>query len=797
MNFPLQQTDHRASRYERPNQKWECGWACEGAGCAAGPDARGRCQVHRQSICEPRKDGDRWVCTRLSVDGGPCVAGPRPDGRCCRPAGTHPACSPRLKLRARRGRVVGAVAAATLGLLAIALASPWSLELVSPGPVSRAHASLDPALASAGGGAGHQCAACHTRTDGVDHALGALLADGGAPLADSHRCSACHFDLEGPGGEHLLKVHSQDPAVLRSATRRAEQRQTDKATTGEAGAAADGRPGAVLSLAAFVGGPVADLEQPLSCAVCHVEHHGLDHDLSFMSDTSCQVCHTDRFAGFGGSAGRGLLAAADPVSPAAPVDADADANAAASEQEAEALTVAAWARGAGAAGVGAGGHPAFAQVGEPGLQYNHLSHQRREGEAYSCGTCHEVDGPKVGRVIGLKGFEQSCLSCHADELKKLAEPLAVVRLPAMETDASWYAPEATMLEHDEEAPLPLMLYLLLAGDAEARPVVDELAAFGMLDAVVEFDLEDLEQKNTLADGLKRVLEVLAADDVSALRTRLSASLRLPDDSPEVKELADRLHPAREGVFLFTLDYLEELELEEPSIDGRPSFSASLPDSDQEPGVDYRFVDPEATGGQARLIAWDGHGDPLIVALLSALERASAPTAVSGDASGSGAEGDDGGAGGVSLTGELYTAFGDVWNTSCLSCHAVTDDAGRRRLIWSSPPRSVGFAKFDHLTHVPRAAGGLDVASALDAGAAGAAGGSCVSCHALAESVEPPAGQLGGGTGLLPVSQGSCLDCHNQALPAGGIGGASCTVCHVYHVQRPTLGRLRGGVTPTR
>ncbi len=323
-----------------------------------------------------------------------------------------------------------------------------------------------------------------------------------------------------------------------------------------------------------------------------------------------------------------------------------------------------------------------------------------------------------------------------------------------------------MADHDEEAPLPLLMVLLLAGDAEVRPVVQTLAEVGLLDAVAEFDLEDREQKDTLAAGLRRVLEDLSADGPEVLSRRVAAALGMSRDADEVAALSAQLHPAREAVFLFTLDYLEELELEEPGIAGRPPFVGSLPDSEDEPGVDYLFVDPETTGGQTRLIAWDGHADPLIVALLDGLAVASAGD----DYSESGQ--------GLSLTQELFTAFGDEWNASCLSCHAVTEASGKRRLIWSSPERSVGFAKFDHRSHVVRAGEGQGE-------------NSCVACHVLAEGTELTAGVLGGGTGLQPVMQGSCLDCHNQALPAGGIGGASCTVCHVYHVDRPRLGRLRG------
>ncbi len=397
MNFPLQQTDHRHSSYERPNQQWECGWAGEGAGCGAGPDARGRCQVHRQSVCEPRKEGDRWMCSRRSVDGGPCERGPGPGGACGRPAGTHPPCGPRRRLRARRGRWVWAVSALSLGLLAMGLTSPWSLDVFSPGELSRAHASIDASAAGLDGGSrGQNCVACHTRAAGVDHALGALLAGGSREMmADSRQCATCHFDLEGPGGPHALAVHSQAFEAVAAATRRAEARA-------EARESADHleHAGLELTLAAWAGSPMVNTTDPLACAVCHTEHRGLDHDLSFMSDTSCQICHTDRFAGFGRD------------------------TRAKGERTSDGLT--GW------------GHPAFAETGVPGLQYNHLSHQRREGQGYACASCHEVEPGRVGRVVGLKAFEQSCLACHADDLKKLAEPLAVVRLPAMETDAAWY-----------------------------------------------------------------------------------------------------------------------------------------------------------------------------------------------------------------------------------------------------------------------------------------------------------------------------------------------------------------------
>lgn len=678
MRFPLQQIGHRESPYERPNQKWECGWRCQGKGCDAGPDDKGRCQVQLQTFCEPRKKGDRWECSRLPMYGGACEKGPSPSGECCQPAASHPPCKPRRRLRARRGRLVVAVAMLTIGLLAIGLAGPWSLAMMSPGQVASVHEGFDFAAMDHA----NQCAVCHANAEG-GNALSAMLASmhGEIAFADSKRCATCHFSEDDVHSGLAMGVHSADPASIRAATARG---------------ASDGS--AALSLAGLVG-PAMDPGDPLACSVCHREHHGLDHDLTFMSNQSCQACHASAFTSF------------------------------------------------------TQGHPAFhAEPAAPGIQYDHLAHQRREADAYNCATCHETSPGMLGQVVGLKPFAQSCSACHAEELAKLAEPMPILKLPVMEVDAEWYSEDAVM--QDEEGPMPLMTYLLLSGDERVRPSLQLLASYGMLDAVVEFDLEEPEQKEALAEGFKSLLADLVAEDPTALRQRLASALGLPADDARVASLTDQIGPVRESAFLFCLDFLVDLEFDEPAVDGVPPFVSTLPDAeDEDPSIRYLIVDAEKTAGHPVLNANEAHADPMIVALLNALDAASRSANAP-------AGGDDEA---VDLPTELFAAFSSEWNATCLRCHSTEDADGRLRLIWQSPPRSAGFAKFDHATHVAR----FDAVE------------SCQQCHAWADQT--------GGIGFVPTANNQCITCHAPHQP----GGDACTTCHNYHHTRPLTGWLRG------
>ena len=206
MNIQLQQTGHRESRYERPNQTWVCGWAADGRPCTLGPDRRGRCPARAEAECAPRRDGDRYHCTRLDAFGGACEPGPLPDGSCCGPEPEHPVCQPRLSIRALRGRLNLAVFIGAIGALLVGIAGPWRLEVVSPGELASVHRAFErPSDAP------NDCAVCHVAT-GKPAPLDALepintgLAVAEMGLAHVVITSVDRDDLDDGGAGHFAAV---------------------------------------------------------------------------------------------------------------------------------------------------------------------------------------------------------------------------------------------------------------------------------------------------------------------------------------------------------------------------------------------------------------------------------------------------------------------------------------------------------------------------------------------------------------------------------------------------------------
>ena len=203
--------------YERPNEKWICGWTCEGRACRIGPSPRGKCRA--TSECAPAletKPGEtkgRWRCTRPKSAGGPCSEGPLPDGACSH---AIPPCQPVRSLRAKRGLVGLWTTAVTVGVLLVFLCSSLRGKFLNPAPLSTAHALL---------AATNNCAACHDaenigvhglvraalfaqalparpEMDRVDQAclrchIGHDFHNARAPY--KYSCSACHEEHSGPG----------------------------------------------------------------------------------------------------------------------------------------------------------------------------------------------------------------------------------------------------------------------------------------------------------------------------------------------------------------------------------------------------------------------------------------------------------------------------------------------------------------------------------------------------------------------------------------------------------------------
>jgi predicted CXXCH cytochrome family protein len=243
--------------YDRPNQPWACGHACEGRPCPLGPDRHGHCRAVGE--CTPRRQGDRWQCTRLAEFGGACPKGPKPDGTCGCPI---PPCQPVRSLRSRRGLVTALASVLTVGLLLLALGSNQPERWMNPGKLSAAHAT-----------SAMTCADCHGADKMHDH----WSALAGNHAVKSELCLNCH-DL----GRHPLFPHGQPAVELeRAGLAPTTQRISDL----------------ILRLARQT--CPADMAQTtVECSACHQEHLGRDADLRHMTDLQCQLCHRATFNSF-------------------------------------------------------------------------------------------------------------------------------------------------------------------------------------------------------------------------------------------------------------------------------------------------------------------------------------------------------------------------------------------------------------------------------------------------------------------------------------------------------------------
>ena len=259
----VQKFDFRDSDYERPNQNWICGRTALGDPCRIGPDGKGCCQADFE--CHPRRDDDRWECTRPPIAGGACENGPLPDGVCCK---AIPSCTPLRSLRAKRGLWVRWATALTIGFVALIIGLD-SGALFLPGPMTDGHSSLT------------NCSDCHSSVAGGPfgwmHSVFAEARRG----EDRKACLTCHIV-----GEYAGKPHSLPGAKM------AKMGQMIAARTG-------GKPAPLPARIQKAMFPVDRIiAEDIVCATCHVEHKGRTSDLKAMSDAECQSCHIAQFSSF-------------------------------------------------------------------------------------------------------------------------------------------------------------------------------------------------------------------------------------------------------------------------------------------------------------------------------------------------------------------------------------------------------------------------------------------------------------------------------------------------------------------
>lgn len=389
----------------------------------------------------PAKDYNRstqlWQCA-ADCD---CPLGPSRWGVCR----NTPKCRPRLSLRGRRGVFVLTCVFATLGLLAVALGSTWRHVLIQPGPLSHAHEQALAKVPQA-----NRCATCHEAAE-TDPIAWLAIATGNHKLihGQSTRCLSCHE--QSLGSELAMVAHNVPPHALAETTRRIAGEQN-----------------------------IADLVRvklsgkgDVACSTCHREHHGIQANLTQLTDQQCQACHVQAFESF------------------------------------------------------AHGHPEFRRTLPPRrsrIAFDHVSHQDKhfptKQTTWACSQCHEDDAPRD--VKRLLSFEQSCAKCHTQPIEAAGmEGLVAFSVPTLDVEklriaghdiGSW----PTAAQGDFDGTLPPVVRTLLMADDEAA------AALELLGPTFDFaQAQPSEHVATVVWSYKRLLNDLAEDSSGVIRSRLA------------------------------------------------------------------------------------------------------------------------------------------------------------------------------------------------------------------------------------------------------------------------------------
>jgi hypothetical protein len=274
---PSQSSSAWHNNYHRPNFPWVCGQLAIGEPCWTGPTPQGTCGC--PSECHPVMHGETWACNRPQHRGGRCSAGPTASGQCCQ---QRPPCVPVRSWRCLREQLSLAALCISVGLCLLLAGIGKTYDVITPGPLSSAHAQR---LSSPGN---DRCASCHPQAHAsFDQWIGGLL---GAhrpeqTVTQSDLCMNCHErDL---CSEHALVAHNVSPQALAAISARVAQ----QASAAESNLLRD------FSRSLF-SPTIPDTGQRWACATCHREHHGQQIDMKSMTDQQCQTCHGQSFHRF-------------------------------------------------------------------------------------------------------------------------------------------------------------------------------------------------------------------------------------------------------------------------------------------------------------------------------------------------------------------------------------------------------------------------------------------------------------------------------------------------------------------
>ena len=601
-----------------------------------------------------------------------------------------------LSLSARVRITAVGFAAVTIALVALLMASAVGLRVAIPGPLRTSHAPLS-----------ERCDACHTKSPSALQSLRHGFASTDLALAQSAKCTVCH-DL----GENPMRVHGWSAQRLKIIHNRAAEHATDAVApltreSPEANSVAIGPDGRI------------------ACAMCHREHGGRQATLATLSDSQCQTCHTNRFAGFGD------------------------------------------------------GHPPFTDyphMGRTRLIFSHSTHiskhftEDKMGTAPdACTDCH-VPAPD-GRSMLVRGFDQSCASCHEPEIRGSAQVdhlgLPFLALPSLDTqtlrDAGVAIGDWPADASDTETPITPFMSWLLSNDPSVGDDLSDLSEVDLLD-LTDASEAQLAAVGRVAWAVKQLFLELQSDGHAALRARLEVGTRHPIDDARAAALLGQL--PGEVIRAAIQTWLPDLE---GDVARQGALAPRMPDEpDERADADELALDPRretwvSAGGWYRQdldfsIRYrpGGHADAFLHAWLDLAGQFSQATD-------------------TEPPGQIFALLSDPDAVGlCTKCHRVDADPRSALLVnWKSNAGSVSaddVTTFAHATHFPMIG---------DRG--------CLTCHTLSRDNEDPPSTFDQRDRTSFVSQfrqmtlSTCTQCHTQRKAS-----VQCLTCHYYHARASSI-----------
>lgn len=357
-------------------------------------------------------------------------------------------------VRSKRNVFVFGTFAFTVGALLILFNSPYRNEFLAPGPLSSVHANILKGQGS------QRCAACHDAGDASLLAWTRDTVSGGQHLTQcqSDLCMECH-DKTIPA-EFARMPHGTAPEYLAKFTRKMNG-QVKKAGFD----------------AGMIFKPPTNDHGEIACSACHREHHGMQVNLSALTDRQCQTCHQNVFHSF-----------------------ETD-------------------------------HPEFTQwpqARRDRIAFDHVTHFGKhypgKNTKFECAQCHVDDS--FQNVKLLASYEQTCASCHNDTVVATSqEGLALFALPMVDTDAiaenqltigQW--PENATGDFD--GPLPPLMRLMLSADPTAADLLEKFGSDFDFSDVDPYDSEQVRDAVELVWHIKELLYDLSLDGPESIRQRV-------------------------------------------------------------------------------------------------------------------------------------------------------------------------------------------------------------------------------------------------------------------------------------